>query len=234
MNKYLLVFLIFFNFSALSQTPNSEIQVNGNSFIITIQPNEVKYKDENNGKFIIRNFYNYTDPSKPGTYKLPSQDLIIAIPPNSQPTLKILSEEKNEISNILPALNPLTEIKNDSSLILKQVSYNQISGMEKEKPLLKIIGYFWLRDFYCMHLRINNYLFNAGENKLTVFNKLKIEINLSQENSISSKSPLAVKSYYDKEMKNILYNSNIAEQFRASPKLLKSDSSFSSIAIITF
>ena len=230
MNKNLLLLFIFFEFiniTVYSQTSKSEIIVNSKSFIITVNPKEVNFKDENNGKFTIRNYYNFTDPSKPGTYKLPSQDLIIAIPPNSRPIVKILSEEKQEISNILPALNPSIKIKNDSSLIFQQVTYNQISGMEKAKPLLEVKGYFWLRDFYCMHLKINNYSYIAGDNKLTVFNNLKLEINIPQSNALLSNSPLVVKSDFDKEMKNILYNYSIAEQFRTSPKLLKSDSSFS-------
>jgi len=90
MNKFLLttVLTILYSTFLISQ----------NSFFINISDCNYKYRDEQKGKFIIRDYFESADPSKAGDYNLPGRTFLIAILPNSKPQI-ILTDSKDVVLN---------------------------------------------------------------------------------------------------------------------------------------
>ena len=215
--------LVLFNSKIYSQN-NHVAEINDNGFAVNYIPPSPKYHDIKKGKFVIRDYYQYTDVSKAGTYKLPSENIILALPPNSKPSFKLLNKSERKISSVMPALNPKIESKNDSSFITEQVPYKNARQISNSKPIIEVKGYFWFRNFYCVQLKINSFSYNYQSNQITAVQKLKIGINFSQTRSIEKDSPIQIKSKFDEDLSKIIYNSGIAEQFRANPQIVSSDS----------
>ena len=125
--------------------------VGNNNFTFTVIPAKPLYNDTKKGQFIIRDYYEFTDVSKPGTYKLPYENIILAIPPNSKPDFKILSQSVKKINSVLPAINPKIKLQNDSTTTAVPVDYKNVKNILNIKPVLEVKGYFWYRDFYCVY-----------------------------------------------------------------------------------
>src|ERR1039457_7691391 len=62
-------------------TDLKSMEVKGNSFFIKLNNKSYKYNDKQKGKFTVRDYTEYTDPSKFGEYKLPGRTLVVALPP---------------------------------------------------------------------------------------------------------------------------------------------------------
>ena len=151
MNKYLLTAVLALLYSSfiLSQ----------NSFFVKLSDGNYKYKDEQKGKFIVRDYYESTDPSKVGEYKLPGRTFLIAIPPNSKPQI-ILTESKEELlSNIVPKMNPEAFLTKDSVLSLREKITSPGHFVKKEQ-IINLSGYTWVKNYYCAVVRINDVLYN--------------------------------------------------------------------------
>lgn len=198
-------------------------KVGKNYFEVTFAPSAAKYSEQLNGKFKILNYYEFTDPSSPGTFKLPSYNLILAIPPYSTPKFSVISKSEEIINSALPDVNPLAVTKNDSTIVMQAININNAKRIEEQKPVIQVNGYFWLRDFYCVQLKINTYNFNSSDDQISFIKNLKFNVNFGQQFSFKQNAPLKIISRYDKELNKIIYNNNIAEQFRSSPKSSFSD-----------
>ncbi len=216
-------FIILFNSLLLSQT-NHVTSVGTNNFTFTVIPDKPLFRVIKKGKFIIRDYYQFTDVSKPGTYKLPYDNIILAIPPNSKPSFKIISRTVNKINSVLPAINPEIKMQPDSTTSIIPVDYKEVKNISNIKPVLEVRDYFWYRDFYCVYLKINTYSYNYSSNEITAINGLKIEANFNRPYSFKSNDPLTIKSDFDRDLRKIIYDSRIAEQFRYKPNLVSSDS----------
>ena len=216
--KLLIVSLLIFPSLILSQ--QHIVSVKGNSIIMQLNFEDQKYNDEKNGNFIIRDYYQFSDPSHPGTYKLPYKEIIIAIPPNESPALNIISKSEKTNDHTIPKLNPVAELDKDSVIIYKEVAYKDRKTIENVKPVVEIKNYFWWRDFYCADVLIRTHSFDASTNSINEIKSITIEIKLSNNVSIQNNSPLKISSNFDKILKNAFFDSEIAEQFRTlSPKI---------------
>lgn len=196
-------------------------KVQNNSFVVTIDSSSCNFTDTTKGKFIIRDYYNFADPASPGTYVLPYKDIVLAIPPYSRPNIQIVNKQETILSDYIPATNPLPTLTNDSTITLKNIGYKNIENY-KPQNIVKVEGYFWFRDFYCIHLRINNYYFDQKNSSIVEYKNLQLSFSFSQP--LSSSALIKVRSQYDSQLKNLIYDSDIAEQFRANPKLIMNDS----------
>ncbi len=198
---------------------NSQINLN-------ITDTVPKYSEQKIGGSIIRDYYQYTDYSKPGQFKLPYINLIIALPPNSHPNFTLEKSEKNLAKNSVPALNPKLKILADSTVVEEKTKYSpkQIR-IQNVEPDFVVESYFWYRDFYCASIRINNYNYDQKSNSIAWYNKLKLNINFKKAYNFSENSPIKILSKYDKIFRNIIADYNIAGQFRSSKiNLINSDS----------
>ena len=216
--------IINFSYAANSASRHTKVFSSGSGFVVDYKVSEPKFTEQTEGNFKIIDYYEFTNYSAAGTMKLPSYDLILAIPFNSKPSFSLTNNSVKIIDNVLPAVNPKIVLSSDSVLTIQKLGYGAVKNLNSVQPVLKILGYSWFRDFYCVHIKINPFQFDYSKNQIKEINDLSISVNFGTITSIKSTSPLKVKSNYDKELTGLFYNSDIAEQFRSNPKLVTDDS----------
>lgn len=192
------------------------IEVKGSSFFIKLNDGNYKYNNIQKGKYTIRDYSDYSDPSKVGEYKLPGRTLLVAIPPDSKPQINLVESKEELLNNILPEINtaPLMDKNNDN---VKKIKKN--AGV---KPVLEITGYTWYRNYYCAVVRVNDVSFNEQTSQLVIKKGIKFEVKLSGNVNPLSVSPVPD---YDSEIKGLIVNSEMAGQFRGKLKYSISDTS---------
>lgn len=226
MQKSLLLFvnsILFFFSHYLPAQDKFNVAVDRSSFELAVNNRDYKFTDIQKNHFTIRDYYDYTDVSKSGMYKLPSRDLIVAIPPNQKVKVTLLSVKENKFHNILPTLNPKVELIDDSTYASKEVDYFERIIEESPKDIVEERGYLWLREFYCIHIKLNTHIYDEKNNVLTEFSNIKLKFDFDREIKILDYSPIQTKSEFDTNLKLVLANADIAEQFRSSPKILAAD-----------
>ena len=224
--RHFFVFVaLAFLFSAnliLSQRKN-HVTVKDNGFEIALENSAYKFFDEQKNQFTIRDYFEYTDESVGGQYKLPSRNLIIAIPPESEIQTSIISSTKTNYTNFIPTLNPEVELVNDSTVLVKEVDFSNRKTTGFSQPIIENTGYFWFRDFYCAHLKIKTHSYDEMNSTITELSNIVLKIEIDKKSTLLSYSPLEIKSSFDENVRTLLANPDIAEQFRGSPKLLLND-----------
>ncbi len=214
MMKNLLTLIIILPLIALAQQAKVEV-VGGNSFLISVNNFQPKYVDKTIDNFIIRDYVQFTNPSENLSYKLPWVDIYLAIPPESKIKVSNFDFATEIQQKIIPTLNPSVIVKDSGISYLQNDPTKFITSEVQENPV-EVINYFYYRDFYIAHLRINNYKFIRENSSVEVLNNIKLKINLSTPNNLIAYSPLQIKSDFDKAVNNLIANSNIAEQFRST------------------
>lgn len=212
-NPALLILVIIFSNIIFAQ--NDFIEIKKNSFKMHFEIKAPKYELENKGKYSIIDYYEFTNSLDSEAYKLPYAEIFIALPPFSKPDYSITFESENSFSNMIPKKN------------VKHSDYSFFnSESKKSKPLqdIELLGYFWIREFYCAKLRVNTHLFNVESCSITERNKFSVEIKLPDKLVLDSYSSIKPLSSFDKELKNIISNYIIAEQFRGTPHIAFDDS----------
>ena len=215
--------IVLFWANVLSAQINDLVMVKGNSIEIAIENRAHKFYDEQKNQFIIRDYYEFTDESSSGHYKLPHRDVILALPPESKVKISLLSSIEKKFNNIIPLLNPEVELVNDSTVSVKEVDYPNRKQTFDTKPLVENKGYFWLRDFYCVRLRINSHKYDERNATLTEVSDIIISLELDRDVSILRSSPLQIKTPFDENLTLVISNHEMAEQFRGNPKFILSE-----------
>ncbi len=201
----------------------NKVLVKGNNFEILLGNMDYKFIDEQKNNFVVRDYYEFTNESSSGEFKLPSTDVVIAIPTESKPEISLASFTEKKYTNIVPALNPAVQMINDSTISRKELDYSERKVNLNNKPTVEIKGYLWLREFYCVHLKIQTHKYDEKDNVLTELADIKLTIGFKESVNINNYSPLEVKSQFDENLKLVLANPTIAEQFRSSPKIILTD-----------
>src|ERR1035437_9869113 len=110
------------------------IEVKGNSFYIKLNDRNYKHIDKQKGKFTIRDYAEYTDPSKVGEYKLPGRTLLIAVPPDSKPQFNLVESKEELVNNVIPEVNPAVVTDKDGNINYKET---QLKKRTVVKPVLE-------------------------------------------------------------------------------------------------
>lgn len=215
-------YFLFFTFFSFIQAQDTE--VNANSIILQFTPKHNEYNDFPKGKFTVRDYYEFTDPSNSGQFKLPAQYYLVAVPLNSKPQISVISKEEKTTPGIIPAVNPKLMKNNDSTVSLVEVDLQR--SQQKSKPLLEIIGYTWYRDFYCAVLKFNTHSYSMENASLTEYNSIKVLFSFPEHFNLKNSAPIQIRSESDKELKSLIYNWEIAEQFRSRPNFMIGDSTY--------
>jgi len=221
--KYSFLLLLILNSILLSQE-KEQFTVQNNTFILGFADLTPIFTDQQKGKFIIRDYYDYTDPANEGQFKLPSQNYLIAIPPNSKPQVTIINKEEKLFNSVIPKVNPKLVKNNDSSFSLIEVDLQ--NSIQSNEPLLEVKGYTWYRDFYCAVIKLNTHSYNLENSSLTEFHNIKIQFTFSQNYNFNENTPIQVRSEMDNELRLLIYNWEIAEQFRSKPSIITNDSTY--------
>jgi hypothetical protein len=205
MNKFLLTAVLTFLYSTflLSQ----------NSFFIRISDGNYKFKDDKKGNFIVRDYFESTDPSKAGNYKLPGRTFLIAIPPNSTPLISVTESKEEVLSNIIPVMNPEAFLDKDS-IISSREKILSVHNVKKVPPL-EILGFTWLKNYYCVVVRLNDVSYDEQVRQLILKKGIKLEVKLNTPlNSTIKGSILNEGRGNDKGA--LIVNYQMAEQFKGN------------------
>ena len=173
--KYFVLFLLLIAQLIIAQTKN-KVEQTENGIILDLQEFNYAFKDERRNNFVVRDYFQFTDPAEAGKFKLPYKEIVVAIPPNTRPTIKILDKEEIVLNGIIPALNPNVKLENDSSLVFEDMDYESIKSFSVEKELISSQKYIFLRGVYCIQFRINSHLFDPQTNRLRLLNRIKISL----------------------------------------------------------
>ena len=174
------------------------------------------------GENSIVDYPDYTRTDAPGTFKIPYDELIIAIPPYSKPLINLQILEKNTIKNAIPACNPEIEITADSVVRFKEVPVTSAS-LKTSREQLEVKGYFWYRDFYCVHVRVRLADYSFSNNSIDEISKYKLSVNTG--GTVQATAPIIIHSDMDKVVSDMIANSSNAEQFRSVSQLTTTDTS---------
>jgi hypothetical protein len=211
MIRFLFCFVIVLQLITFAQ--NTKIEVIENCFYISLKDYKPKFIDTVAGNFILRDYYEYTNPSKKTTYKLPFIVIYLAIPQNAKVTVSDLEFESKFEEKTIPKLNPQV-LNKDSVIKYIEKDYLEATGNEIRESVVQIENYFWFREFYIVQIKVNNYRFRSDQSKIEVLLSTRFRINLSPQFIISPQSPIKIQSDYDEAVKRLITNSETAEQFR--------------------
>ncbi len=193
------------------------IHVRKNSFQLALDF-KFEYTDENFGKFTLRKYAGTHEESSTQLFLLPSKEILIALPPDSKPLIRFEVNESKTFQDIVPFRNSKfsgNPIKN------KFLEDNGVADTHANNKLFQVLGYTWIRDFYCAHIRITPVIYDG---QLIENYKITINVELSDYGLPGENSPIEIKSFYDKSLSDIIYNAQIAEQFRSTNQKIFSDS----------
>ncbi len=219
---FIVLFFILFSLS-FAQKNDAVIKTESNSIKIELSDLYFNFSESRSGNITIRDYYDFTDESSSGTYKLPSKDIIIAIPPNSAPKIKVNSLEPNVIKFCVPSLNPRYVINSDSTASYIIPEYSK-STKNYKNNLYIVKGCLWIRDLFCLHLQLNPVEFDDKNSSLIENKKIIVELEFDKSISINSYSPLKYNSQFEKIVYSSIINPEISEQFRSDKFFLSNDS----------
>jgi len=154
--KVLLIILFLISAISFPQIINNYQETNKRvSFQIKLNTVAFSIRSDENGKTV--EFKNYIDESDPGGFALPSKEIIIALPSFSKVSVDFFVSNINRIEG-KPTVNPDIELKEDGTVSYKKVKSNLNSSLHKNPVEIK--GYLWVKGYYCVHLKINQYQYN--------------------------------------------------------------------------
>ncbi len=212
MKKYLFIFLSSISVIVFAQQAKIN-SVDRNSFLLEVTDLNPKYLDLQKENFTIRDFFEFTDPSAPKTFKLPAQTIYLAIPVNSKISISDLSYNTELLNKVIPEVNPSAEIKDSAIVFIPNDLFDNVD-FHLPKEVVEVESYFYFRDFYIAQLKINNYRFLNEQSSIEVLKNIKFKVNLSNNSQINIAAPLKITNDFDKAINNLISNQNIAEQFR--------------------
>ena len=170
-------------------------------FKLLLKPTEYVINNKNGLKEI--DFKNYFDESKPGKFSLPSKEIFISLPAYSKVLVNIIPKKTKKIQGI-PRTNPSINLLNDSTTVYNYNFKNETITSKTVKPLFEVKGYLWIRNYYCVHISINQYRYNNND-IIEELNELEIELKLlNPENILASSQSVN----YDNISKIILNKEN--------------------------
>ncbi|MBI1937272.1 MAG: T9SS type A sorting domain-containing protein [Ignavibacteriales bacterium] len=179
-------------------------EIKKNIYRLTIEPGKLDYelKDVNGVKYIY--MQNVFDESKTGQLNIPYKDFFIAVPQNSNPTVKI-SVTESEILNAHPQINPSVIRTSDSTLSYVEVSEVKLSTEEK----FFVKGFLWVNRNYCLHISVPLFVYDRSKGFISIPKKILVEllfdIPLPELNLLTAA----------KNKNDFVVNSSFAEKFSA-------------------
>lgn len=177
------------------------------SFDLEFKPQMHSVSADARGNRII-SFDSYIDESKPGEAALPQYDFFVALPSYSKVSVNALPLARDKIEGI-PAPNPYILLRQDSTF---QYIYNSGRPLLNQNTLysiksniVEIAGYLWIRDYYCVHLRLKRFLYNNSDYVESI-RALHLEIRLQAPgNNLRAEEPIG-RTEYDDVLSSLIIN----------------------------
>lgn len=212
-----LFLILLFNTFIYTQTKLEKISTVHSGIELSIQftsPN-FNIKEDNNHR--IADFYEFANPSLPGYPTLPSKIVYIAIPPNSKISIELIEKGIEQLLDIEPSANPELIKTSDSTYkeIKRELSINAFISEKYPSNDIELLGYTWIRDFYCAVIKINTHFYYWKDRTISIINSIKIKINYTLLDKISSVR--RTESEYDKDLAEVILNYHYALDYRSIP-----------------
>ncbi len=211
---------VLISFYGLSQNRVEKIE---NGFSIEFKIGEEKYQDITNNILTIRDFYEFTDASKSGEFKLPSKTFLVAIPKDAKPVFYITDKNEEIVRNIIPRIQPVAKAINDSVIIYEEVDYSDAKLNDLQQNDFEVIGFTWYRENYCAIIKIYTYKFDVFSNQITRLKSFKLNVDLGSSFSFELKEAKESQNSFVTDNNQLIANSAIADQFASSQPLLLQD-----------
>ncbi|MDY0080591.1 MAG: C25 family cysteine peptidase [Ignavibacteriaceae bacterium] len=162
-------------------------------------------------------FTDFIDESNPGSPNLPSQVILIAIPPYSKIGLigEILTEQSYQ--NITITSNPRVISENDSLLKYRntEIDKNYFTSESYPGTDFEVIDYTWIRDYYVVAIQINTHRYTWKSRILRIIEKAKLNLTFQELKPFSqNNNPEGI---FDQSLKEIISNFDQARQYRSFP-----------------
>jgi Peptidase family C25/Interleukin-like EMT inducer/CARDB/Propeptide_C25 len=177
---------------------------------------KIMLKDTNGVKFIT--FPNALNESNPGSPELPSKIVFVAIPPKSKATISLSNQQYSIYQDVSIEANPKLVKLKDSTLVYVSQNLQREYFQTDQYPSIEcqVIGYMWLRDYYCAIIKINSSSYNWKLRQLKLLISASLNVNFNQTTAfIVNKTE---KAPYDSVLKKIILNYNYADNFRSFQK----------------
>ena len=139
---------------------------------------------------------------------MPSKTIIVAIPPNATVMVNLKEKKETSISNVTLNFNPEVYLDKDSLIEYRESGISDLYLTSDAFPSeqIEILGYVWIRDFYCALIKINPVQFYWKSKSVTVLESAKIEI------SFNNIKPFNVNSSqmgdFEKGLEDVIINFN--------------------------
>ena len=179
--KIILIMLFLVNFNVFSQIKIISESTNKNQIKIIFNSN-LNYKIySNNEREKFFKIPDFDDISKPGTFKLPSNQIIISLPIYEKPKIsfKIL---KQKFINAIPEIN-------DSVIIIKdEIKYVKSANVHfEQRKRFSIKGYLWIENSFCVVVEFNPALFDFTRRQVSLVEEFEIALAFSKNLNLVSK-----------------------------------------------
>ncbi len=211
--KSIYVTLIFLS-TMYAQVKSTVTTLANDKLLLNLKFEKQPYILEGKQKNVI-NYFNAVDESTPNSPILPSKTFFIAIPPNSKAKIKILEEKQYIIESVIPKSNPEVEYSNDLNLVYNETQIDPKYFVSKIYPEEKytIVGYTWIRDYYCVILKLNTHIYNWDKRKISEMNSIKLKVEFYDVKPFEiNKTQLNI---FDSQLGQLIINYNEANAFRS-------------------
>jgi len=202
---FILFIFLYINIEAQISLKTESIK--SNNYNLTLS-NETNYTINKTDSEVIIDFPGYDNEGNAGSFILPVQDIYIAIPPNSNPSVKVNFVEVSEIRGI-PRINKIPYKLNDSTLAYKKAE----SLTEYDSKQWELRGFLWISNYYCAHIRLRTYDFDSKRMKVIKKNTINFELRFDQNIPLSGGN----KNNYNGNVPSIIINKESAIAFKGNP-----------------
>jgi hypothetical protein len=219
------IFAILIPLSANYARPQINTTVKAeDEIIVDIKFEKQPYKLEGQQHNVI-NYLNAIDESKPGSPVLPAKTVIIAVPPGSKADVEFKDENITVINEVIPKGNPEVQLLSNAEVVYeeRQIDPGYYQKNVYPEKRYEILGYKWIRDYYCLVLKINTHIYNWNLRQISELNSATIKIKLINVKQFPQNNSRA--SDYDQVLKDIICNYQNASEFRSFHSASVSDSS---------
>jgi len=174
----------------------------------------------------IMNFPEAVDESKPGIPALPGKTVYIAIPPNEKISVKLSNVQRHTYSNVVPSANPKVISNADSTFSYEdaKLNYSLFSGFRYPASDVEVLGYTWLGNYYCAAVNINTFIYNGDRKEISELQGTDIRVTYQNHQSEYKKNSTPL-SQYEQDLRKVIINYDLAQDFRSFRTILSFDTS---------
>ncbi len=215
---HILTFILMCTFTINAQSVKiNKISQTESGLSLSFFTNAAEFITESNGKLIF-NYNLGMEEDSPGKPMLPGRNLIIAIPPYSKLSFDILNKQEKILQKIDIKVSPEISFTDDSTILYNEtnVSTKYLENDIYPTKQIEVLGYTWVRDFYCAIIRLNPYQYQWKSKSISMIDSAEIKITFDDVVPfLSDTEPLGE---FDKDLKDVIINFESAQNFRSKNK----------------